>query len=77
MAPYVQIVDDEGNVTGEALAHVCTGAEHECESPLVCDDHGCIASPERPVYGFTLEDGFFGAACRNGINSDFSRLVER
>ena len=77
MTLYVQILDESGAVTGEAEAHVCVGDRNECETPLICDDHGDRASAENPVYGFRLDDGFFGAACRNGIDGDFSRLVER
>lgn len=77
MGFYVQILDESGAVTGEAEAHVCFGDPKACEKTLVCDDHGDVASAENPVYGFELEDGFFGAACRNAIDGDFSRLVER
>lgn len=79
MAFYVELLDDYGNVTATAEAHECVGNPQECETPAVCDDHGCVASPENPVYTFQLPepDGFFGAACRNGMDSDFSRLVEK
>jgi hypothetical protein len=77
MAKYaVEILDEDGNVTGRAEAHECVGDQQECETPAVCEDHGCKATPENPVYTFVLPDGFFGAACRNGMDGDFSRLVE-
>lgn len=76
MKLYVHILNEAGEVTGEAEAHVCLGDPAVCEKALVCDDHGDVASAENPVYGFELEDGFFGAACRNAIDGDFSRLVE-
>lgn len=72
----VEILDEDGNVTATAEAHECVGDPQECETPAVCDDHGDTATLENPVYTFVLADGFFGAACRIGMDSEFSRLVE-
>lgn len=77
MTFYVELLADDGTVTDAVDAHECR-AEAVCEYPAVCEEHpGCVASATNPVYVFETPSGLTVAACRNGVDSDYSRLVER
>ncbi len=65
-----------GTVTGEYEAHECVG-DDGCESAAVCEDHGDVATPENPVYVWTVEDGMMFFACSNALSiDDYARIKQ-
>lgn len=73
----VQMLNDEGVVTGTHEAHECRGGDG-CESPAVCEDHAnCVASAENPVVVWSDADGMTFVACHRALaTDDFARLLQ-
>lgn len=77
MTVKIEMLDDEGNVTGEyETTHVCTGDPQECPQGAVpCMDCGESATPANPVYLWMSDTGLDYYVCRRDLSGDaYARL---